>query len=98
VLRGDIKVFTSFHAERSADPILMLADPMVKIGKAKSPVFTDPCAWNLTVMGEALQRLHMYAQIYRSFLSAEQLLKTLIVSMLHLFFHRGLPRAPDLIE
>jgi hypothetical protein len=98
VLRGDIKVITSFHAERSADPILMLADPMVKVGKAKSPVFTDPCAWDLAVMSEALECLHMHAEIGRGFLSAEQFLEILIVSMLHFFFHCGLPHEPDLIE
>jgi hypothetical protein len=37
-------------------------------------------------MGKALQRLHMHSQINRGFLGAEQVLKTLIVSMLHLFF------------
>jgi len=98
VLRGDIKVFTSFHAEWSADPILMLADPMVKIGKAKTPVFTDPCAWNLAVMREALQRLHVHTQIDRGFLSAEKLLEAFFVDMTDFFFHRRLPQAPDLME
>jgi len=49
---------------------------MVKVRQAKSPVFTDPRAWNLSFAREALERLHMNAEVDRGLLRAEESLES----------------------
>jgi len=48
---------------------------MVKVRQAKSPVFTDPRAWNLPLPREALERFHMNAEVDRGLLRAEESLE-----------------------
>ncbi|HUB81953.1 MAG TPA: hypothetical protein VMB03_24320 [Bryobacteraceae bacterium] len=64
----NFKIISCIHAERSADLIVVLAHPMVKLRKPKSVVFPNSRAGDTSFPREATQGLYMDSQVARRFL------------------------------